>query len=93
MKSVNSMLGRLLFVLLVGYSCVAQNQAQPGSSSSAAANPEVAKVELVEFADFECPFCARQAADLRRLQAEYGDGGCKGPLLQRHCLPPPGAAG
>ncbi len=29
-------------------------------------------VSIVEFADFQCPFCARQAPELRRLQAEYG---------------------
>lgn len=28
-------------------------------------------VVITEFADFECPFCGRQAPDLRRLQAEY----------------------
>ena len=28
-------------------------------------------VTIVEFADFQCPFCARQAPDLRKLQSEY----------------------
>ena len=31
------------------------------------------KVVIVEFADFQCPFCARQAPDLRKLQVEYPD--------------------
>jgi protein-disulfide isomerase len=30
-------------------------------------------VTMIEFADFQCPFCASQAADLRKLQAEYPD--------------------
>lgn len=69
----NPMLRRLVVNLavlpaLVGYSGAALAQTQVSNNPSSAA-----KIELVEFADFECPFCARQAADLRRLQAEYGD--------------------
>jgi protein-disulfide isomerase len=28
-------------------------------------------VSIIEFADFQCPYCARQAPELRKLQAEY----------------------
>ena len=31
-----------------------------------------AKVKVVEFSDFECPFCRRAAAPVKRLQAHYG---------------------
>lgn len=31
-----------------------------------------AKVTVVEFADFECPFCARGAKTLKQLEARYG---------------------
>jgi protein-disulfide isomerase len=29
------------------------------------------RVSVIEFADFQCPFCARQAPDLSRLRTEY----------------------
>jgi protein-disulfide isomerase len=41
----------------------------PAHSASSSAH----RVSIVEFADFQCSFCARQAPDLRRLQAEYQD--------------------
>lgn len=31
-----------------------------------------AKVKVVEFSDFECPFCRRMATPVKRLQAHYG---------------------
>jgi len=30
-------------------------------------------VTLVEFADYECPYCQKVASDLRKLQGEFGD--------------------
>ena len=35
--------------------------------------PKNAKVTLVEFSDFECPFCARSAPVTQALKAKYGD--------------------
>ena len=35
--------------------------------------PEKAQVTLVEFADYECPYCQKVAADLKKLQADFGD--------------------
>lgn len=35
--------------------------------------PEKAPVTLVEFADYECPYCQKVAADVKRLQADLGD--------------------
>ena len=32
-----------------------------------------APVKLIEFADYECPYCQKVAADVKRLKAEYGD--------------------
>jgi protein-disulfide isomerase len=35
--------------------------------------PEKAPVTVVEFADYECPYCQKVAADLKKLQADFGD--------------------
>jgi protein-disulfide isomerase len=35
--------------------------------------PQKAPVTLVEFADYECPYCQKVAADVKRLQADLGD--------------------
>jgi protein-disulfide isomerase len=35
--------------------------------------PEHPSVTLVEFADYECPYCQKVAADVKRLQADLGD--------------------
>ena len=32
-----------------------------------------AAVTLVEFADYECPYCQKVAADVKKLKADYGD--------------------
>jgi protein-disulfide isomerase len=44
------------------------------TSGSPAQGPEDAKVTMVEFVDFECPFCGRYARDtLPQLRRDYGD--------------------
>jgi protein-disulfide isomerase len=35
--------------------------------------PKSAKVVLVEFADYECPYCQKVAPDVKKLKDEYGD--------------------
>ncbi|HEX3770339.1 MAG TPA: thioredoxin domain-containing protein [Polyangiaceae bacterium] len=40
---------------------------------SPARGPATALVTVVEFADFECPFCVRVEPTLRELSADYGD--------------------
>jgi protein-disulfide isomerase len=32
-----------------------------------------AKIQIVEFSDFQCPFCSRVSAPLKDLEAKYGD--------------------
>jgi protein-disulfide isomerase len=35
--------------------------------------PDKAAVTLVEFADYECPYCQKVAADVKKLKADFGD--------------------
>jgi protein-disulfide isomerase len=35
--------------------------------------PKVAQVTMVEFADYECPYCQKVAADVKKLQSDFGD--------------------
>jgi protein-disulfide isomerase len=35
--------------------------------------PEKAQVTLVEFADYECPYCQKVAADVKKLALDFGD--------------------
>lgn len=42
-----------------------------GQSNSRNTPQPLPQVTVLEFADFQCPFCARQAADFSRLRAEY----------------------
>jgi protein-disulfide isomerase len=60
--------GFLAAVVCCGTSLAQEKEArqQPAANHSARAS-----VTIVEFADFECTFCARQAPILRKLQAEY----------------------
>jgi protein-disulfide isomerase len=37
------------------------------------AGPTDAKVTIVEFADFQCPYCALASAELRRVRAQFPD--------------------
>lgn len=43
------------------------------SDSTAGFGPKDAKVHVVEFSDFECPYCARAAGAVTSLKAKYGD--------------------
>jgi protein-disulfide isomerase len=58
-------------------STTAESPAKPVEvdvSGAPAQGPANAKVTMVEFVDFECPFCGRYARDtLPRLRREYGD--------------------
>jgi len=59
------------FLLLAG-ACFGQNFGQNNEQTRAQpARYATRRVSIVEYVDFQCPFCARQAPDLRRLEIEY----------------------
>ncbi len=43
------------------------------SDGSPSAGPEDAAVTLVEFSDFECPYCSQFVSTIDQVKAEYGD--------------------
>jgi predicted DsbA family dithiol-disulfide isomerase len=44
-----------------------------GVEAAQMVGPKDAPVKLIEFADYECPYCQKVAPDLKKLQAEFGD--------------------
>lgn len=45
----------------------------PLRSDDPIAGPKVARVTIVEFSDFQCPFCGRVEPTLKQIQSTYGD--------------------
>jgi protein-disulfide isomerase len=43
------------------------------TAGSPAKGSESAKVTLVEFSDFQCPYCSRAASTMTQIEKEYGD--------------------
>ncbi len=49
---------------------------QPGTSKAGIdpkAGPDSAKVKIVEYSDFQCPFCGRVVQTIKQIKEEYGD--------------------
>jgi protein-disulfide isomerase len=45
----------------------------PVSASAPVHGPKNAKVTIIEFSDFQCPFCSRVVPTLKKIHEEYGD--------------------
>src|SRR5690606_15936860 len=50
----------------------AEQQAAIAAGPAPGFGPEDAKVKIVEFSDFECPFCSRAAAVVHQIREKYG---------------------
>lgn len=48
-------------------------QAAIAASTAPAFGPENAKVKVVEFSDFQCPFCSRAAETVHKIREKYSD--------------------
>jgi protein-disulfide isomerase len=48
-------------------------QAKLAAKDAPSFGPENAKVTLVEFSDFQCPYCSRAAAVVHKIREQYGD--------------------
>ena len=51
----------------------AQKQAAIAAPDAPSFGPANAKVTIVEFSDFQCPFCSRAADTVHKIKAKYGD--------------------
>jgi protein-disulfide isomerase len=61
---------QLVTFLFLALACFGQQDGKLPARTSVSTSRQVT---IIEFADFQCPFCASQAADLRKLQAEYSE--------------------
>jgi predicted DsbA family dithiol-disulfide isomerase len=71
-KSYESFLTALREKYSVVYS-LAPLRFEVGTAGSPSLGPEDAPVTVVEFSDFQCPYCARVGASLKQLVNEYAD--------------------
>jgi protein-disulfide isomerase len=49
------------------------SRSQPASSGDITYGPENPQLVVMEYSDFECPFCAEYASIMAQLRAKYGD--------------------
>jgi protein-disulfide isomerase len=55
------------------YVTLAPPRANVDLQNAQTTGPQKAPVTIVEFADYECPYCQKVAADVKKLQADLGD--------------------
>lgn len=64
--------GPIILGILVGGALIIKTSIGPAEESHIRGNKS-AKVKLVEYSDFQCPYCERHYPTLKQILAEYGD--------------------
>ena len=62
-----------LLYFFTGAAATEVSKAAPVSASDITYGPKDAKVSVIEYSDFQCPFCAEYAKWMTELRAKYGD--------------------
>jgi protein-disulfide isomerase len=63
----------VLLYLFTGAAATEAFEAPPVMSTDVTYGPEAAPVTVIEYSDFQCPFCAEYAKWMKQLREEYGD--------------------
>jgi len=63
----------VVLYFFTGAAATAPSRAAPVSSSDITYGPKDAKLTVIEYSDFQCPFCAVYAPILGQLRQKYGD--------------------
>ncbi len=66
------LLGPLVLGLIVGIGIIIKTMPAQAEAAHIRGNKN-AKVKLVEYSDFQCPFCERHYPTLKKILADYGD--------------------
>jgi protein-disulfide isomerase len=72
-KKVLSAYVKALRVQTEVYITLAPPRANVDTQNALMIGPEKAQVTVVEFADYECPYCQKVAPDLKKLREDFGD--------------------
>ena len=62
-----------LLYFFTGAAATEESTAAPASSADITFGPTDAKVTVIEYSDFQCPFCAEYAKWMTQLRGKYGD--------------------
>ena len=63
----------VVLYFFTGAAATQASKAAPVSSTDITYGPKDAKLTVIEYSDFQCPFCAEYAKWLTQLRAKYGD--------------------
>jgi protein-disulfide isomerase len=63
----------IVLYLFTGAAASAPSRAQPAGAGDIAYGPSDAALTVIEYSDFECPFCAEYAPIMAQLREKYGD--------------------
>ncbi|MFH1834859.1 MAG: thioredoxin domain-containing protein [Methanobacteriota archaeon] len=69
----------IIFIVLIGFTKFAETNNQADSLSAPPQKPAVnlpsgnAKVTIVEYSDFQCPYCSRVVPTVKKIEETYGE--------------------